>query len=371
MSDESRLSSRSTPLALTWARDWLAVPPPRPRAALIVAAVLAAIGWIDYVAGFWVSLQLFYLLPIVLAVAWLGWSAGCLTAILGVALRLIGDMAANIFSHVDALAVFWNRLAELGISLLVVSVLHALFSLQRELEERVRQRTASLEQALAARDQLQNQLFEAGNRERGAIGHDLHDGLGQHLAATAMAANLLATRLTASRQPTAADAAAIVRLLQEAIAKTRQLARGLLLSAIEPEELAAELEELAETLRREHRVACTFTLRGTLRSVNVAASSHLFYIAQEAARNAVRHAGGSRVDLDLSVDDRALTLSITDNGSGLVPAADAKPGMGLRIMRHRSELIGAAFSLHQPPAGGTVVTCQLPLPAPVAALNVA
>lgn len=75
------------------------------------------------------------------------------------------------------------------------------------------------------------------------IGRELHDELGQHLVATAMAAQVLAQKLN---QPGAiTDARRIVRLIEEAIAKARKLARGLILASIEPDRFAQELEELA------------------------------------------------------------------------------------------------------------------------------
>lgn len=223
--------------------------------AATVLGLLLVIGWIDYAAGFWVSMQLFYLVPIVLAVAWFGWRAGCGFAILAVLLRLAGDTAAGMFDQISTGSVLGNRAVEACISCILVWLFHALFSLQRELEERVRQRTASLEQANAARQELQRQLAEAGRRERSAIGHDLHDGLGQHLTATSMAANVLASRLAAAGHTEAEHARPVVELVQGGIAKTRRIARGLLLSAIEPDQLAAGI-------RREHGIACQFTLPG-------------------------------------------------------------------------------------------------------------
>lgn len=333
----------------------------RSTSLLIVLVLVSTIAGVDYLAGFWVSLQLFYLIPIMLAASWLGWRTGCLVALLCVCCRLGGDIAAGILEHVQLAAVFWNRLAELCVSWVLVWAFHSLVTLQRDLENRVHQRTAALEQAVASRDTLQKQLFAISQRERSAIGRDLHDGLGQHLTATSMAGTLLARRLATAGHSTADDARAIVHLIQEAIAKTRQIARGLLLSAIEPANLIPELEELADSLRKEHGLPCSFTVQGTLHGVTLAASSHLYYIAQEAARNALRHARASELEIDLAIEPHQLVLTVIDDGIGLAPGRSTA-GMGLRIMEHRSELIGAEFSLDTGPTGGTCVRCRLPLP---------
>jgi len=333
----------------------------RGRSIGIIICMVAIMGWIDYITGIRVSLELFYIVPITLSVAWLGWPAACVTSIASILVRVAGDLATGPYRY--PLTAFWNRLVDLSMYLILVWVLHALISLWRQLDERVRQRTAALEQAIRMRDELQIQLFEISRRERSAIGHDLHDGLGQHLTATAMAAHLLDARLTETHQPTAEDARTIVRMLQDGIAKTRQIARGLLLAAIEPDELISELEELSATLSQEHGAKCRFTWRGPFDGLDAAISSHLFYIAQEAARNALRHARPSLVEILLATDHGALELTITDNGSGLPAASMQNKGMGLRIMAHRAGIVGGGFFLEPVAGGGTRVRCRIPLPA--------
>lgn len=136
MSPEQNHASTESRPATPWTPVWLVSAPPqrRARSFAIIFAVVVAIGWLDYLAGFWVSLQLFYLIPILMSVAWLGWRAGVVTATMCVVVRVIGDGAAGIFQHVDPIAVFWNRLAEMFVSWILVWIFHALISLQRELE---------------------------------------------------------------------------------------------------------------------------------------------------------------------------------------------------------------------------------------------
>jgi signal transduction histidine kinase len=330
---------------------------------LLVAILVLLIGYVDYLVGVGISLQFFYLIPVVLSVAWLGWRAGCVTAVLALIARVVSDVAGGFwfYIHLPIRDYAWNRLIDLSVALALVWVIHSLISLHREQERRVRQRTAALEQAIATRDQLQSQLFEISRRERSAIGHDLHDGLGQHLTATAIAANLLARQLATRGDPSARDAGNIEKLIQEGIGKTRQIARGLLLAAIEPEELVPELEELATRIGSEQHVACSFTKHGNFSNLNAATASHLFYIAQEAAHNAVRHARPTRFDISLVEEENALVLTATDNGIGLPPLDSHQAGMGLRIMVHRAELIGGELSISRAAGSGTRVRCRVPL----------
>lgn len=338
----------------------------RVRSTWIVVALLIGIGWVDYFTGVRVSLNLFYLVPILLCDNWLGWRAATVSAVASIVFRYVGDYFADpSFVATLGVAMFWNRLVDLAVYIALLRIFDAHIMLRRDLEQRVRQRTVALEQAVIARQQLQTQLFEISRDERSSIGRDLHDGLGQHLTATAMASDVLATRLASESHPATKDAQVIVGLVQDGISKTRQIARGLLLAAIEPDELVSELEELASTVSDEHNVFCRFSLRGRPPSLDRGQASHLFYIAQEAVRNALRHAKPANIEIDLSHNKTGLTLTITDDGVGL-PDRTAEPpsGMGLRIMAHRAELIGADFDLSPASIRGTCVRCQLPSPSP-------
>jgi signal transduction histidine kinase len=328
----------------------------------IIAGLVAVVATLDYLAGVGVSLALFYLIPIALSVAWLGWRTGCAAAVACIVLRVTGDLANGGYRHPDVAG--WNRVIDLFMYLVVVFILHALISLLREVDERVRQRTAALQRVIAERTQLQTEIFEISRRERAAIGRDLHDGLGQHLTAASIAANLLTNNLASGGYTAAEDARAVSDMLHTAIGTTRKIARGLLLAAVEPDELLPELDELASGLAEEFPLAFRFVHRGVAGDrLSASVSSHIFYIAQEAARNAARHARATAVEISLFADERGLELAVTDNGRGLPSPNGRSAGIGQRVMAHRTELIGGEFSLGPGSEGGTTVRCRVPLPA--------
>ncbi|MEY4489874.1 MAG: hypothetical protein RIQ79_2382, partial [Verrucomicrobiota bacterium] len=222
---------------------WLTVPPgwSRLRSFLVITTLAAALGWIDYESGIWVSLQFFYLVPIILAVAWFGWRTGCVIALFCVAVRFVGDVAGGIFQHVEPGAIWWNRLIDLCVCFILIGIFHALISLQRQLERRVEERTAALRDAAQAHRLLEQELLTVAANERNSFGQELHDDICQHLVGTAFAAKVLASRLADHDAPAAAEAQAIVVLLETGADKTRKLARGLLMSDIQPTELGERL----------------------------------------------------------------------------------------------------------------------------------
>jgi len=342
-----------------WRELILASGPRRRRQlAALALALIVGIGLVDFYLGFELSLQIFYIVPVCLAVASMGWRFGVVAAVMSVASTLIGDTFAGA-RYAQALVLLGNTAFALGTYLAVVWLFHNVLTLQRELEERVRQRTAALQEVIAERERLEKAVLEIGERERRSIGHDLHDGLGQHLTGTALAGQVIVEKLHAQQLPAdAADVRKLVEHIEEAIEKTRRLAKGLLLAEIQPQALVAALEEFAADVSDEFRIACEFHCEGDVRLRDRASATNLFHIAKEAVHNAIRHGRARRITISLSTRSRGHALTIVDDGTGLPPAQARGRGLGLSIMAHRAEIIGWQFSLGAPPGGGTIVTCQ-------------
>src|SRR5258708_1417262 len=347
----------------SWVLRILTRPPvTRLTCVLIVAAYVILIGIIDYISGTTISLQVFYLVPIALALAWLGFFAAFVTAACSIIARVGGDYLLGA-EYTPRPSIFWNTLGFFTTYMIVVWILQSFITLRRELEERVSSRTAALAREVLAREQLQRELIEISERERRTIGNDLHDGLGQHLTAMAFAAEVLSQQLASQDERAANTAREIVRLAEEGILQSRQLARGLLLTAIEPRNLNRELEELAATVERQTGVRCHYVAQRPPLVGDSSTASHIFRIAQQAVRNSMKHAQPTALTLSLTGENEALGPSISDNGPGLPLTARKDAGVGLRVMAHRAKLIGGDFSLESTPGKGTHVRCRVPLPA--------
>src|SRR5262249_45247202 len=91
-----------------------------------------------------------------------------------------------------------------------------------------------------------------------------------------------------------------------------------------------------------------------------ATATELFYIAQEAVSNALRHGHPRNIRLTLLTEPDGLRLRIKDDGIGLPNGLAQSAGLGLRIMQHRAGLIGGVLQIAPSQGGGTVVTCELP-----------
>ena len=217
-------------------------------------------------------------------------------------------------------------------------------------------------QDVSERKQLERAILEAVNREQYRIGNDLHDGLGQELTGIALMMRGVAGRLTAEYPPILPEVEGITRLVSNAIESTRALARGLSPVNLERGGLQDALEGLAMHASELYgvQVTCTHRLQGT-KPLGAELANHLYRIAQEAVRNAVRHGGARSIRLHLHSARAKVRLTVTDDGTGMpVEAVDAA-GMGLKIMRYRARILGGEVRFEQNQPQGTRIVCECPI----------
>jgi two-component system sensor histidine kinase DevS len=98
---------------------------------------------------------------------------------------------------------------------------------------------------------------------------------------------------------------------------------------------------------------------GPLSVVDETLADHAEAVVREAVSNAVRHAHGSALTVQVAVDDD-LRIEVTDNGCGM--PADVT-GSGLTNLRRRAEQAGGTFTIDGSPGGGTMLRWSAPLPA--------
>lgn len=230
--------------------------------------------------------------------------------------------------------------------------------------------------AEAASSQLEMELLQravdASEQERQRIAGELHDGVVQDLAGMTFslaAAGAVPVGATARERQMA-------RLLTEAAGVTRAAARDLrtLMIEIAPPALGGGglRAALAELLAKVHRHGITPHLDVPQNCRLEEAHGKLVYrVAQEAVRNAIKHAPGSNLTLSISgVGSDELTMLIRDDGPGFDSAIRAQRRaaghLGLELLTQTAKDGGGTLSLESELGKGTTVRLVLPLP-PLAA----
>src|SRR5579862_5853177 len=189
---------------------------------LLSLSMVAIVGVVDFVTGFELNFTAFYLIPVIVAVWFVGIGFGIFVSSLCVVVSISGDLVAGA-RYASSLVPIWNAAISLTFYLVVLWILARLRSLHYDLEERVRQRTAALNKEMHERMQLEEEILSISEREQQRIGHDLHDSLCQHLTGVALAGEVLSEQLTAKSVPEAKAVDHIVEMVEGAIDLTRTL----------------------------------------------------------------------------------------------------------------------------------------------------
>jgi PAS domain S-box-containing protein len=214
---------------------------------------------------------------------------------------------------------------------------------------------------ISERKQLEKTILEISETERRRIGQDLHDGLGQHLTGVAFMGKALEERLAESSGADAAEAAKIVKLVNESIKMTRDLARGLLPVVSEGHGLMSALEHWAGEVEELFHVGCRFECCDPVLIHEEVLAEHLYRLAQEAVTNAIKHGRAKNIVIGLAVVKGGGVLTIRDDGCGFDAVPKGQAGLGLRIMNYRAKMISGSLSVQSSANGGTVVRCMFPI----------
>ena len=214
---------------------------------------------------------------------------------------------------------------------------------------------------ITEREHLERALLDVSAREQRRIGQDLHDGLGQHLTGVAFMAKVLEKKLAETDPAAAGDAGKLVRLVNESVHKTRELARGLLPVMSDTQGLMSALQMWADEVEDIYGIACKFECAQPVLMRDIAVSTHLHHIAQEAVNNAIRHGGAKNITIRLSMEDELGTLQIVDDGVGISDVRENSRGMGMHIMSYRSAMIGGRIEFSRNADRGTTVSCMFPV----------
>jgi signal transduction histidine kinase len=232
-------------------------------------------------------------------------------------------------------------------------------AMAEELERRVVQRTAQMH-ALAS------DLEAAEDRERRQIARDLHDDLGQTLAAARIR---LATLCDDRRADVQHKAREVGALIDEASRSIRSLASQLAPAVLNELGISPALDWLGEEIVRTFSLRVSVVDDGSPKSLTQDARSIVYRAVRELLINVAKHAGTDSAEVE-SITLRSesggniLRIRVTDNGRGYDPElVNARPhrGLGLISIRERLALIGGTAEIRTAPGAGTRSVLTVPL----------
>jgi signal transduction histidine kinase/ligand-binding sensor domain-containing protein len=199
--------------------------------------------------------------------------------------------------------------------------------------------------------------------ERTRVARELHDTLLQGMSGIAMQLASIRGRLADAPEEPRRELAQLQDTVAQALEETRRVVWDLRNRGESGGDLGPALSRFVRRLGRSSSAACSARIEGSPRHLPHAVEDELFRIAQEALRNAVKHAQASHIEARLRYDADKVVLTIVDDGRGFAAeaaGAEARGHFGLLGMRERAARVGATLALRSAPGQGTTLEVVVP-----------
>jgi len=259
----------------------------------------------------------------------------------------------------------------------------ALANASKELEKRVGERTAELltanrlmkemldegkraeEKLRKSREALRNlsgRLQSLLEEERTRISREIHDELGQALAAIKLELSLIRRSLVSGGlDEQVAKVQEIERGVIRIIRTVRKISTELRPGILDELGVAAALEWMAKDFQNRTGIGCKVSIQGVDKIPDNVRTTAIFRIVQEALTNVMRHAAASRVNVSLKKKGHTLVVEVRDNGIGIIEGRMIDSNsFGLIGIRERVQLLGGEAVIRGKPGEGTLVRVTLP-----------
>jgi len=236
---------------------------------------------------------------------------------------------------------------------------------QEDLERKVRERTADLNLANENLRELSSRLQQVRDEERRHISRELHDSVGQLLAALSMniaAVQRQSYKLDSQGARAVSENAAMVGQIEREIRTISHLLHPPLLDVAG---LASALRWYVDGFSERSNIRVHLDIPEEFGRLSDEMEIAIFRMVQECLTNIHRHSGGSSATIRVHEEDHRVLVEVQDEGKGIPPekqlalSSSGRTGVGFRGMRERLRQLGGTLEIRS--NGGTTVTATLPL----------
>ncbi len=225
----------------------------------------------------------------------------------------------------------------------------------RDITDRKRAEAARKDAEVSAR------MLQAQDIERRRIARELHDGVGQLLAAISMNISQVATERSKLTEATAQRVEENLKLVEEASAEIRTVSYLLHPPLLDELGLQSALKWYVEGFAERSKLDVTFEEPSDVIRLPQDQELSLFRVVQECLTNVHRHSGSSTALVRLSRNAKQVELEIKDEGRGIGSETQSRiisgagSGVGFRGMQERVRLIGGTLTIRSTGSGTSVL----------------
>ena len=234
------------------------------------------------------------------------------------------------------------------------------------LERRVSERTAKLNESNENIRELSARLLMLRDEERRRIARELHDSVGQLLAAMSMNSSKVGNE----KRKLSGEAAKCVEensdLLRQALTEVRTISHLLHPPLLDEIGLESAVRWFIKGFAQRSNIHVSLTVALGLDRLSDDLELAIFRVLQECLTNIHRHSGSKTARIRLVQEDGCVHCEISDDGKGIAPEkllalnSSGSVGIGLRGMRERISQLGGALQIHSS-VKGTTVEATLPV----------
>jgi len=240
----------------------------------------------------------------------------------------------------------------------------ALNDARQKLEDRVNERTAELNKANDSLRELSGTLLQMQDDERRRIARELHDSVGQLLAAIGMNLGMLKAH---DLEPSSARMVVeSLEMLDEINKETRTISHLLHPPLLDEAGLASALRWYVEGFSERSKIEVDVDIDPEFARLPKEMEIAIFRIVQECLTNIHKHSGSNTATVRIVQEETQVRVEIKDAGKGIPLAkqlelsSSGRTGVGFRGMRERLRQLGGTLEI-QSDDQGTTVTASLPL----------
>jgi signal transduction histidine kinase len=331
--------------------------------AWVVCAVLSRIGGT-------VGTYPILLLAVCFSAWYCGMGPACVVTAISLVMAVFG-FAPHIFAPLTR-SDWIGILAFLISSVIVMALAEArrrqndgLLKAQTELESKVEERTADLDAVNRNLRELSARLMQLQDDERRRIARELHDSVGQTLAALAM--NLSLVRGDVERlsliAATLTDSEGLVRSMSTEVRTISHLLHPPLLDEAG---LVSAIRWYTDGFAQRSKIKVDLDLPDDMKRLPSEMETAIFRIVQECLTNIHRHSESSVAKIQVRQRQDHVLVEIQDRGKGIPlekqeeMALSGTPGVGIRGMRERLRQLGGTLEISSN-SHGTLVSVRLPV----------
>ena len=203
---------------------------------------------------------------------------------------------------------------------------------------------------------LTRQIILAQEREREAIGHEMHDNVNQVLTTVKLYLEMAVNNPEMREELLPRS----IHHLLHCITEIRNLSRELSAPTLGTQSLIDSVHSLIEMVSSASGLVIQFDNKGYHTSLIKDQRLAIYRIVQEQLNNIIKHAAATEVMIRLSQDDCITELFIQDNGKGFDVKANRK-GIGLNNILSRATVFGGDLSIESCEGKGTLLKVRLPI----------